>query len=1292
MNNNTVVLTTLLNGEQAAKELDSLKVKAKTLAMTIDDAQKKGNYAFAKQMTRELKETNAEIRKLQRQTIDVNNVINNLSSAKPKELRSALQALNRQLDNSSIKRNSKEWDEINRKMQLVRTEMGRVRSESAVSESFFSRMTNSFNKNAAAVMSIIGAITGISFTFRKLSQDAAKMDDVYADVMKTTSMTKEQVADLNEELKKMDTRTSREALNDLARDAGKIGTKSKKDILDFVDAGNQIDVALGEDLGEGAIKNIGKMSEIFKKSTKELEQLDLKDRMLSIGSAINEVAQSSTASESYLVQFAQRLGGVASQAGISIQNILGYASALDQSGQAVEMSATAMQNFIMKLMSDPVKFANIAGIEIDKFNYLLKNDTNAAIKSVLQSLSEKGGFQQLIPVFQEMGLDGARAVGVLSALASNIKMVDEAQQISNKSFAEATSLTDEYNVKNENANAELEKRKKSFKDAAEELGRRLNPALLKSTNIVTYLVKIMPGILDFLVKYGPALAKVTALVLAYNIGIKAQTTWTKLALIEKGRLFLANQKEIAQQTLLALRFVFTSGSAKQLNASLKALWATTSLNPVGLLLTVVTALGYGLYKWTKNNDKLLTQSTALVDINKQAAESIGRERAELDLLLGIAKNEKISKEDRLDAIKKLNEISPEYLGNLDLENINTTAATTAIDKYTDAILKNAKQKATANKISELYAKRVENEAKIAEQQARYEAGGSEIKNIAFGEIERIEKKNAALDKQIDIYKNIHDSLSENKKTEIANHIILEGALQRELKVLEDLEEQHANAFSKTSSSWGDTTFADKENMRMLNMQLENQRKLVDEKKKEIELEKKRLENVKMQNDIDPLQPNNTTSVDSKSNPLKEREDALNASYQRQLLALKNKLLFEEITETEFQRKSYNLLISHYAEIIKTRNDYKADSTDVEMQLTDSMISEANRRYKLLQDIQKKQAEDIKKRTREEADDEDYSPQNYQDEKMILDLKLEHNLITEEEYQEALYKLREEYLERYLAKVYDVSNAIANISSDLSYAVASFQQAEEMSVDRKYDKMIKAAGNNSRKVAELEEEKEKAIHDVRAKYADKQFIITVAGVVASTATAAMESYKAMAGIPVVGPALGAAAAASAVLYGAGQIAVAKQQRDAAKEGYAQGGYTKKGNWWESDGMVHKNEFVGNRFAVANPTVRKVFDVVDQAQRNNTIGSLSESDFQTALNYREYSQQKAFTAAISGSSPKTENNSEDRIVIALNNVTRAYSKLNSALDKPIVAETYIEGKGGSKEANGLYDKMKKNANRK
>jgi TP901 family phage tail tape measure protein len=565
-------------------------------------------------------------------------VLRNLSGSTYKELISTKRILQRELQKEqrgteTYTAKLKAYQAVQKEIVVAQNEMNGALGANGT---FMSRVANGFNKYFAVATAAIASITGISLTLRKLSQDAAAMEDVYADVMKTTGLTREEVGELNEEFKKMNTRTAREELNQLARDAGKLGLSSKKDVLDFVEAGNQINVALGEDLGEGAIRNIGKLTEVFKLSTRELETMDLKERMLAIGSAINDLGQSSTASESYLVDFAQRLGGVASQAGISIQDILGYASALDQSGQKIEMSATAFQNFIMKLMGDPAKFAKLAGLEVEKFTGLLQTDTNEAIKTVLKSLSEKGGFQQLIPVFQEMGLDGARAVGVLSSLSTNIHLVDEAQRISNVSFAEATSLTNEYNVKNENAAAQLEKRKKAFKDAAEELGRRLNPALLKSTNIITYIVKFLPGLLDFLGKYGKYVLYLATVYVSYTAGLKLNHLWN--VRLKDSLKNLSIQQSINNTLINAGRIValaynvvmgLLTGNITRMQAAWKMLNVAMKTNPIGLIAVAATAAVAGVVKLVQWLNRTSSATKAVKEATDQFNGELASEQRQM---------------------------------------------------------------------------------------------------------------------------------------------------------------------------------------------------------------------------------------------------------------------------------------------------------------------------------------------------------------------------------------------------------------------------------------------------------------------------------------------------------------------------------------------------------------------------------------------------------------------------------------------------------------------------------------
>lgn len=614
-------------------------------------------------------------------------VLKNLSGATYKELIATKKVLRNELQKEQrgtelYTEKLKSHNAIQKQITIAQKEMnGTLGAQGTL----MSRAANGFNKYFGMITTGLATITGISFTFRKLSQDAAQMEDTYADVMKTTGMTRDEVGDLNEEFKKMDTRTAREELNMLARDAGKLGLQSKKDVLDFVEAGNQINVALGEDLGEGAIRNIGKMSEIFRNSTRELDQMDLKGRMLSIGSAINELGQSSTASEAYLVNFTQRLGGVASQAGISIQNVLGYASALDQSGQAVEMSATALQKFIMKLMGEPEKFARMAGLEVKKFNNLLKNDTNEAIKIVLKSLSEKGGFQQLIPLFQEMGLDGARAVQVLTSLAANIEKVDKAQQISNKAFAEAVSLTNEYNIKNNNAAAQLEKRKKAFKDAAEELGKRLNPALLKSTNYVTYMVKLLPGFLDFLGKYGKYIFYLVTAYAAYTAGVKLSVMWNtkfKEALTINNLLLKAKAAYLGAARLAMLAYNVVLGLVTGNFTMMRRAWIllTTSMstNPIGMIAVAATAAVAGIIKLVQWLNRTSEATKAIKEATKQYNSELANETREANALFQALKKYNPESNTHLQIRKEIISKYGKYLQGLIDEKGNITDISKAI--------------------------------------------------------------------------------------------------------------------------------------------------------------------------------------------------------------------------------------------------------------------------------------------------------------------------------------------------------------------------------------------------------------------------------------------------------------------------------------------------------------------------------------------------------------------------------------------------------------------------------------
>jgi TP901 family phage tail tape measure protein len=290
----------------------------------------------------------------------------------------------------------------------------------------------------------------------------AEMSDRVADVRKTTGLTEAGVNKLSGTLATFNTSKSRKELLQLAQIAGKLGVEGRQNIEGFVKSANMIDVALGEDLGgdaENTIKEVGKLVDIFKVK----DEFSLEDGLLKVGSAINSLGASSTASEGYLVDFAKRLGGIAPNANISIANILGLGATLDQLGQTTEVASTSLGELLVGMGQDIPKFAKLAGLSVADFSKLLEEDANEALLQVIEnSKSSAKGLAGMAETLDSLGIDGARGAQVMGVLANNIDLVREQQALSNLEFDKGTSIIDEFNMKNTTMAAYLGKIKKAM--------------------------------------------------------------------------------------------------------------------------------------------------------------------------------------------------------------------------------------------------------------------------------------------------------------------------------------------------------------------------------------------------------------------------------------------------------------------------------------------------------------------------------------------------------------------------------------------------------------------------------------------------------------------------------------------------------------------------------------------------------------------------------------------------------------------------------------------------------------
>ena len=295
--NSNATVTLTVNGKQAQDMLDNLKKKSQDLEKAIEQAAKAGNKPQLSRLQRELRQTNKQISQIESATVGAEKVLKNLDRATPKELNKTLYTLKKQLN--GIERGTEEWTRQCEAIKRVKAEIDRVNEDLRLSEGRWQRFNRILNDWQMSIMGAAAAVTGLVMAGRSAVKAFADMDAEMANVRKYTGMTAEQVEDLNGEFKKMDTRTAREDLNKLAEEAGRLGKTSKEDVLGFVKAADQINVALDE-LGDGATLTLSKLTAIFG----DEKRLGTEKALLAVGSVINELSQNCTAAAPYLANFA----------------------------------------------------------------------------------------------------------------------------------------------------------------------------------------------------------------------------------------------------------------------------------------------------------------------------------------------------------------------------------------------------------------------------------------------------------------------------------------------------------------------------------------------------------------------------------------------------------------------------------------------------------------------------------------------------------------------------------------------------------------------------------------------------------------------------------------------------------------------------------------------------------------------------------------------------------------------------------------------------------------------------
>lgn len=705
--NATVTLT--VNGKQAEDMLLKQKSQAANLEKAIEKAAAAGNKQQLTKLKRELKETNRQISQIENAAKGVEHVLQRLDETSPKELNRTLSQLKRNLN--GLERGSEEWNRQCEAIKRVKAEIAKVNSQMRENESLWERMNRKLNDWQTALAGIAAAIMGIIMAGRSAVNAFADMDQEMANVRKFTGMNASEVEDLNEEFQKIDTRTGREELNKLAQEAGRLGKTSQEDVLGFVKAADQINVAL-DDLGDGATLTLSKLTNIFG----DEERLGTEKALLAVGSVINELSQNCTASAPYLANFTQRMAGVGAQAKMTIPEIMGFAAVLDSQGQAVEMSATAVSKVIMDMFKENDKIIKATGLNAKEFNETLKKSTNEGLLMLLDRLHELGNIDVLAPVFKDMGENGARAAQVISALAGNLNMVRWEQEEATKAFAEGTSVTNEFNVQNTTVQAGLDKARKGVAEMAVALGEQLQPIMKHVISSTTLLLKFMSTSITFIKENAFTLASLTAAFIAYkiavnasNIAFKAHYAWLVICKTATA----AYKTTVA--TLHAAHLLLQMGLAKLQGNWVRQSWLMSDLKKQGALLASgygaiaagAIALGAVLYKLYKKMTEVSQAEKDLQEIRKRGQEGIIDEKNKIDALIAVARDETQSLKDRHTAIDALNKIIPNYNAQLDDTTGKYKENKKALDDYLKSLTRKYEIEGAKDKLRDIGKQRVD---------------------------------------------------------------------------------------------------------------------------------------------------------------------------------------------------------------------------------------------------------------------------------------------------------------------------------------------------------------------------------------------------------------------------------------------------------------------------------------------------------------------------------------------------------------------------------------------------------
>lgn len=504
-----------VNGEEAKQELKNLETIASGLKKELADAYEAGDTSKIKQVTSELRKTEAQIKTLKKDTTALTEVMNNLDKATPKELRATLRAINRQLNSGHIKRGSAEWKYYQQQAKLVTTELQKIKTEVQETEGWLTRFNSGFSKWGGLLATGAATITGVSMALNTLRNNRDAKESSQAELKALTGLDDSSIQWLTEQAEKLSTTMDesglriRQSSDEILQAYMLIGSK-KPELLKDKEALNAVTI---EAMRLAAAAKID-LKDAVTATTVSLnmygESADQAARYVNVLAAGSKEGAADVSAQAASIKNA---GVAASGAGVSIEQLQGTIQMLAEKGLEAEPAGTALRKFFLVLQTGPDE----------------TNPKVVGLQTALENLNKKS-----LSAAQIQTMFGEEAYSAATILIDNADKV--------RQYTEAvtdTSIAMEQAAINSDTNeAKMAQYRNSIKEAGIELMERLNPSLSLLTGWTTKIIVALPKLINWFVKYKSIIITSTAAIAAYTVTINASTiatklyeTWTKLATV-----------------------------------------------------------------------------------------------------------------------------------------------------------------------------------------------------------------------------------------------------------------------------------------------------------------------------------------------------------------------------------------------------------------------------------------------------------------------------------------------------------------------------------------------------------------------------------------------------------------------------------------------------------------------------------------------------------------------------------------------------------------------------------------